>query len=30
MRGQLASDPALPRYTQPGRNLSASFEYRFL
>lgn len=30
MRGQLASDPVLARYSQPGRNLSASFEYRFL
>jgi hemoglobin/transferrin/lactoferrin receptor protein len=30
MRGQLASDPALARYSQPGRNVSASFEYRFL
>lgn len=30
MRGQLASDPVLTRYSQPGRNLSASFEYRFL
>lgn len=29
VRGMTASDPALDRYTQPGRNVSASVEYTF-
>ncbi|QIY80038.1 TonB-dependent hemoglobin/transferrin/lactoferrin family receptor [Chromobacterium violaceum] len=29
VRGMAAGDPALDRYTQPGRNVSASVEYQF-